>query len=102
MQTAATWGVAGSPGAGAIALAHTERTLGSVSAPSSVARSIIEIAVSMAQALDVDLMERVANPAARACAPTWSTPGSPCSHRVSEALAARTARGRPCWRRRDG
>src|ERR1035438_187488 len=85
MQTAATWGVAGSPGSGAIALAHTERTLRSVSAPSSVVRSIIEIAVSMAQALDVDLMERVANPAARASAPTWSTPGSPCSHRVNEA-----------------
>ena len=73
-------------GVGAIALAHTERTLRSVSAPSSVVRSIIEIAVSMAQALDVDLTERVANPAARASAPTWSTPGSPCSHRVSEAL----------------
>src|SRR5664280_2821691 len=88
MQTAATWGVAGSPGSGAIALAHTERTLRSVSAPSSVVRSIMVIAVSMAQALDVVLMERVPSPAARASAPTWSTPGSPCSHLVNEALVS--------------
>src|SRR5450756_929265 len=86
MQTAATWGVAGSPGSGAFALAHSERTLRSVSAPSSVVRSIMLIAVSMAQALDVVLMERVPNPAARASAPTWSTPGSPCSHLVNEAF----------------
>src|ERR1019366_9408428 len=88
MQTAATWGVAGSEGSGTIALAHSERTLASVSAPSSVVRSIMEIAVSTAQALDVFLMERVPNPAARASAPTWSTPGSPCSHRVNEALVS--------------
>src|SRR5665647_1826057 len=86
MQTAATWGVVGSPGSGAIALAHIDRTLPSVSAPSSVVRSIMLIAVSMAQALDVVLMERVPNPAARASAPTWSTPGSPCSHLVTEAF----------------
>src|SRR5476649_2292257 len=85
-QTAATCGVAGSPGSGAIALAHSDRTLPSVSAPSSVVRSIMLIAVSMAQALDVVLIERVPNPAARASAPTWSTPGSPCSHEVRDAL----------------
>src|SRR5674476_464493 len=86
MQTAATWGVAGSPGSGAIALAHSDRTLPSVSAPSSVVRSIMLIAVSMAHALEVVLMERVPNPAARPSAPTWSTPGRPWSHVVSEAL----------------
>jgi len=86
MQTAATWGVAGSPGSGAIALAHIDRTLPSVSAPSSVVRSIMLMAVSMAQAFDVVLMERVPNPAARESAPTRSTPGSPCSHVVNEAL----------------
>jgi len=69
-------------------LAHTERTLRSVSAPSSVVRSIMVIAVSMAQALDVVLMERVPSPAARASAPTWSTPGSPCSHLVNEVLVS--------------
>src|SRR5450631_1199202 len=88
MHTAATWGVVGSPGSGAIALAHSERTLRSVSAPSRVVRSIMLIAASMAQALDVVLIERVPNPAARASAPTWSTPGSPCSHLVSEALVS--------------
>jgi hypothetical protein len=77
MQTAATWGVAGSRGSGAIALAHRERTLRSVSAPSSVVRSIMLIAVSMAQTLEVVLMDRVPSPAAWASAPTWSTPGSP-------------------------
>src|SRR5450759_38247 len=86
MQTAATWGVAGSPGSGAIALAHIDRTLPSVSAPSSVVRSIMLMAVSMAQACEVVLMERVPNPAARESAPTWSTLGSPCSHLVNEAL----------------
>jgi hypothetical protein len=43
------------------------------------------IAVSMAQALAVVLMLRVASAAARASAPTWSTPGSPCRKRRSEA-----------------
>src|ERR1035437_3773878 len=88
MQTAATWGVAGSPGSGGIGLAHNERTLGSVSAPSSVVRSIMVIAVLMAQALDVVLMERVVSPATLPSAPTRSTPGSPCSHLVSEALVS--------------
>src|SRR5665647_2497830 len=88
MQTAATWGVVGSPGSGAFALAHSECTLRSVSAPSSVVRSIMLIAVSMAQALDVVLMDLVPNPAARASAPTRSTPGSPCNHVVNEALVS--------------
>src|SRR5450759_3108553 len=86
MQTAATWGVVGSPGSGAIALAQIDRTLPSVSAPSRVVRSIMLMAVSMAQAFEVVLMERVPNPAARESAPTRSTPGSPCNHVVNEAL----------------
>src|SRR5674476_800507 len=49
MQTAATCGVVGSPGSGAIALAHSERTLRSVSAPSSAVRSIMLKAVWIAR-----------------------------------------------------
>ena len=48
-------------GSGRIALAHSERTLPGVSAPSSVVRSTIEIAVSIAHALAVVLMLRVAS-----------------------------------------
>ena len=54
-------------------------------APSSVVRSTIRMARSMAYALAVVLIERVPRPAARASAPTWSTPGSPCRKRRSEA-----------------
>ena len=65
-------------------MAHSARTLPGVSAPSSVVRSIIEIARSIAHALAVVLIDRVASVAARASAPTWSTPGSPCRKRRSE------------------
>src|SRR4051812_6207261 len=78
MQTAATWGAVGSLGSGRRAWAARLRTLPGVSAPSSVVRSTIEIAVSIAQALAVVLIDRVPSTAARASAPTWSTPGSPC------------------------
>src|SRR3954465_8612613 len=78
MHTAATCGQRGSLGSGRRALAARLRTLPGVSAPSSVVRSTIEIAVSIAQALAVVLIERVASTAVRASAPTWSTPGSPC------------------------
>src|ERR687894_2156263 len=78
MQTAATCGVVGSPGSGRRALAARLRTLPGVSAPSSVVRSTIEIAVSMAQALAVVLIDRVPSTPTRASAPTWSTPGRPC------------------------
>ena len=84
-HTAATAGTLRSDGSGRIALAHSERTLPGVSAPSSVVRSTIEIAVSIAQAFAVVLMLRVASVAARASAPTWSTPGSPCRNRRSAA-----------------
>src|SRR3954447_8264584 len=78
MQTAATWGAGGALGSGRRALAARLRTLPGVSAPSSVVRSTIEIAVSIAHALAVVLIDRVPSCAARASAPTWSTPGSPC------------------------
>src|SRR5450755_3456514 len=63
--------------------AHNARTLPWVSWPSSVVRSIIEIAVSIAQRFASVLTERVDSAAARAWAPTWSTPGSPCKNRRS-------------------
>ena len=69
-QTAATAGVDGSPGSGRIAFAHRDRTVSGVSLPSSVVRSTMPIAASMAQALAEDLMLRVANMATRASAPT--------------------------------
>ncbi len=67
-------------------MTHNDRTLPSVSAPSNVVKSIIPIAASIAHAFDVVLIDRDPNPAARASAPTWSTPGNPCNHVVNEAL----------------
>ena len=81
--------MAGSVGSGTRALAHNERTLPGVSAPSKVVRSIIEIAVSIAHAFDVVLIDRVPRPATRASAPTWSTPGRPCSQRRRTASVSR-------------
>src|SRR5690349_9946094 len=86
---AAGRGVLGSSGSGTSALAHSERTLPTVSEPSRVVRSIIPMAVSMAQALLVVLIERVPRPAARASLPTWSTPGRPCSQEVRARLVRR-------------
>src|SRR4051795_255094 len=77
MQTAATCGTDGSLGSGRRALADRDRTLPGVSAPSSVVRSTIEMAVSIAHAFAVVLIDRVPSCAARASAPTWSTPGRP-------------------------
>ncbi len=48
-----------------------------VSAPSSVVRSTIEMARSIAASFEAFLIERVASPAARCSMPTGSTPGSP-------------------------
>src|SRR5438270_5148783 len=75
---AATVGVVGSAGSGCLAFAHSARTFPGVSWPSSVVRSIIEIAVSIAHCLAVVLIDLLASMAARASAPTRSTPGSPC------------------------
>src|SRR3984957_19056942 len=77
-------GAVGSAGSGRLALAHTARTLPGVSWPSSVVRSIIEMAISSAHCLAVVLIDRLASMAARASAPTWSTPGSPCRNSRSE------------------
>ena len=77
-QTAATIGAVGSAGSGRLALAHSARTFPGVSWPSSVVRSIIEIAASSAHCLAVVLMDLLASIVARASAPTRSTPGSPC------------------------
>src|SRR6476620_10501239 len=78
-----------SVGSGTSALAASPRTLPGVSAPSRVVRSIIEMAVSMAQAFDVVLIERVPRAAARPSQPTWSTPGRPWRQLVRAALVRR-------------
>ena len=44
----------------------------------------MRIARSIANSLAVVLIERVPRVAARASAPTWSTPGRPCRKRRSE------------------
>src|SRR5215472_12591530 len=87
-QTAATGGTPGSPGSGWRALAHRPRILPGVSAPSSVVRSTMRTAMSRAHSLASRLIDLVASAAARSCAPTWSTPGSPCSARRSAASEA--------------
>ena len=92
-HTAATGGTARSAGSGWRALAHSPRTLPGVSAPSSVVRSTIATAVSSAHSLASRLMDRVARVAARWAAPTWSTPGSPCSSWRSAASEVATSAG---------
>src|SRR5215471_4697084 len=91
-QTAATIGAVGSAGSGRLALAHSARTLPGVSWPSRVVRSIIEMAVSSAHCLAVVLIDRLASMAARASAPTRSTPGSPCRKPRSDACDQITLR----------
>src|SRR5437016_3580297 len=75
---AATVGQEGSAGSGRRAFAHSAVIFPGVSAPSSVVRSTMRIARSIAHALAVVLIERVPSIAARATAPTSSTPGRPC------------------------
>src|ERR1044071_8777122 len=74
---AAAAGQDGSAGSGRRALAESARTLPGVSAPSSVVRSTIRMARSMAFALAVVFTDRVPSAAALASTPTLSTPGSP-------------------------
>src|SRR3954466_7736280 len=81
MQMAATWGQDGSAGSGRRPFAHSPRTLPGVSAPSSVVRSMQRMARSIARALDEVFTDLEARVAARASAPTWSTPGRPCTNR---------------------
>ena len=52
--------------------------------PSSVVRSTIPMARSMARRLESVLIERVPRDAARCSAPTWSTPGRPWRNLRSE------------------
>src|SRR5579875_2178893 len=82
MHTAATGETAGSEGSGRRALAQRARTFPGVSAPSRVVRSTQRTARSRAASLASRLMDRAASRAARASAPTWSTPGSPCRKRL--------------------
>src|SRR5215471_10529421 len=88
-HTAAT---GGAPRPGCRALAHIARTLPGVSCPSSVVRSITEIARSSACRLLSALIDRLASVSARARAPTSSTPGSPCRNRRSDSSEAATSR----------
>ena len=62
-----------------------------MSLPSSVVRSTHRMASSSAYALDAFLMLRAASAAARASAPTWSTPGNPCKNRRSAAPSRTTS-----------
>src|SRR6266699_911798 len=79
-QTAATAGAVGSAGSGRLALAHSARTLPGVSWPSSVVRSIIEMAASSAHCLAVVLIDRLASMAARVSAPALIGDSSLYSH----------------------
>ena len=54
----------------------------------------MEMAVSIAHALAVVLIDRVDRAAARASAPTWSTPGSPCRNRRRAASEEATSPNR--------
>ncbi len=72
-QTAATGGTSGSDGSGRRALEQRASTLPTVSAPSSVVRSMTATARRRAATLDSSLMLRLASDAARSSAPTWST-----------------------------
>src|SRR5437879_3414928 len=77
MQTAATLGIAPSPGCGRTALEHIAATFPGVSAPSSVVRSMQRMARSSAHSFDVFLIDRFARAAARSSTPTWSTLRTP-------------------------
>src|SRR4051812_10035170 len=74
-----------------MALELRARTLPGVSAPSRVVRSTMRIARSSAHALAVVLMDRVPRDAARASAPTWSTPGRPWRNRRRDASDAKAS-----------
>src|SRR4051812_36593593 len=73
---AAQDGTSGWAGAGQTALRQSWRTLPSVSWPSSVVRSSMEMASRMPAALESVLIERLPSSAARSSTPTRSTCGS--------------------------
>src|SRR3954454_19936801 len=72
-HTAATDGISGCAGSGTTALAHRWRTLPGVSEPSSVVRSIIDVAMQMPCRLAEVLIERRPSAAARSSTPTRLT-----------------------------
>src|SRR3954453_3565305 len=72
-HTAATEGISGRAGSGTTAFAHRCRTLPGVSEPSSVVRSIIDVAMRMPSRLAVVLIERLPRAAARSSTPTRLT-----------------------------
>ena len=72
-QTAAHEGISGRWGSGQTALVHRWRTLPGVSAPSSVVRSIIDVARRMPSRLAEVLIERRPSAAARSSTPTRLT-----------------------------
>ena len=103
----------GSPGCGRIALTHRARTLPGVSFPSSVVRSIIEIARSSAHIFDAFLIERLLSESTRSSTPTWSTavtrpsrlpsgPGRPSQARISSWARSRAGIRGAAWRSWDG
>src|ERR1700691_4783340 len=73
-HTAATDGTVRSRGSGRMALVQSDVTRPGVSAPSSVVRSTIEIAISIAANFVDFLIDLVESFATRASAPTASTP----------------------------
>ncbi len=72
-HTAATDGIAALVGSGRTAFRHSAATLPGVSMPSSVVKSMHEMARLMAARFDVVLMDRVVKVLARASSPTSST-----------------------------
>src|SRR3954470_21866108 len=70
---AATDGISGRPASGHTAFAHRWRTLPGVSAPSSVVRSIIEVASRIPWRLASFLIERLPSVAARSSTRTLLT-----------------------------
>src|SRR3954469_18503511 len=72
-HTAAHDGISGRDGSGTTALAHRWRTLPEVSEPSSVVRSIIDVAMRMPSRLADVLIERLPSAAARSSTPTRLT-----------------------------
>src|SRR3954453_19103997 len=72
-QTAAQDGISGRDGSGTTAFAHRWRTFQGVSEPSSVVRSIIDVAMRMPSRFAVVLIERRPSAAARTSTPTRLT-----------------------------
>src|SRR3954447_8503219 len=94
-QTAATDGISGRLASGQTAFAHRCRTLPGVSAPSSVVRSIIEVASRIPWRLASFLIERLPSAAARSSTRTRLTGTSvrPMPHSVTRSVRRWGRRG---------